>query len=394
MKFLEAMQRADQALALMAGGDEVAREMAGYRKIAGGKLDPRSVLYTQRVMEGLISGRMNRVERALRLQEAQTTSDFPYLMGDNMYRRLLAQYSEVPVSWPSIAERNVVNDFRNFRSIAVDGATAPLDPVAELAPYNQRLIADSKYDVAVAKFGDKMGFSWESFINDDLQGLKRAPMLLGEGARNLEEKGLTALYAGNATFFSNANKNKVNIANGASSNNPVLSPGAITDALTVMRKQVNSDGSPILITGVTLVVPTALDETADRILNAQSVWWNDFGGTTNQRLLVNNSLPGRLTKVCAAWLDVINASSHGATGWYIFANPASGRPAIQIAFLRGHEQPEMFMKSSNALLVGGGESDAFNGSFENDSIEYKIRHEVGFGLMDPKAAVYSDGTAA
>jgi len=129
-------------------------------------------------------------------------------------------------------------------------------------------------------------------------------------------------------------------------------------------------------------------------MNAQSVWWNDMGGTTNERLLVNNSLPARLTKVCAPWLDIINASAHGKTGWYIFASPSNGRPAIQIAFLAGHEQPEMFLKSSNALMVGGGESDPFNGSFENDSVEYKVRHEVGFGLIDPKAAVYSNGTGA
>lgn len=394
MKFLEAMQRADAVLAQLGGGEAIAKEMAGYRKVTGSRIDPRVVLYTQRLMEGLISGRMNNFERSMRLREAQTTSDFPYLMGDNLYRRLLAQYAETPASWPFIAERNVVNDFRIFRSIAVDGATAPLDPVAELAPYNQRLIADSKYDVQIAKYGDKMGFSWEAFINDDLQGLRRAPMLLGQGARNLEEKGLTALYAGNATFFSAGNKNIVNITNGAASNNPALAPGALTDALTVMRKQVNSDGSPILITGVTLVVPTSLDETANRILEAQSIWWNDAGGTANQRLIGTNTLPARLKKVCAPWLDIINAGSHGATGWYIFANPAQGRPAMQIAFLRGHEAPEMFMKSSNALLVGGGESDPFNGSFENDAVEYKVRHEVGFGLIDPKAAVYSNGSGA
>lgn len=387
--FLESVRRADEAVKGLSirGGDF----SEGFRRINGANLAPRAVLETARLVEAMLSGGMSKLELMLRMKEAQGTSDFPYLMGDNMHRRLLAQYATIPVSWPALAYRETVNDFRTSRALTFDGGTSPLDPVAEFAPYPQRIVTEGKYDIAVHKFGDKMGFSWEAWINDDTRALRRAPAQMAQGARTTEEKAITTLYAGNATFFSLANKNTVVVANGASSANPALAPGAISDALTVMASQVNSDGSPILVQAATLVVPTALAETARRILNAQSIWWNDAGGTTNQRLLVNNTLSTSLKLVVAPWLDSINASGHGKTGWYLFADPNVGRPAIQIAFLRGHEQPEMWQKSSDALLVGGGLDSFENGSFENDTIEYKVRHVFGVGLVDPKSAVYSEG---
>lgn len=392
MKFLEAMKRADAALASLTNtGLDDDKDFAGYRQVSNRNLPPQAVLRMRKFIEGIKTGSLPRLDMMLTLREAQTTSDFPYLMGDNMYRELLGQYQQVEVSWPMIARKRSLNDFRLSRSIVLDGGTSRWRPVAEQAPYKQILFTDGKYDVQVYKFGEKAGFSWESTINDDLDALSRIPLIMGQGARNMEEYNFTNLYAGNATFFSLANKNTVVIANGASSNNPALSPGAITDALTVMRKQTNSDSSPILIDGAILVVPTALEETARRILAALEFRWNDPGGASNQTLISGNTLTGRVKMVVAPWLDVIDASSHGATGWYLFADPNKGRPAAQIAFLRGREKPQLFQKAPDSIMVGGGGADVMEGSFDNDTIEYKGRHCVGVGLVDPKMAVYSEG---
>lgn len=394
MKFLEAMKRTDQAVAALRSGATNDPDYSGYFRAHGKNLNPAAVLEMRRFMEGIKTGRLDPLEIRLRLREAQTTSDFPYLMGDTLYRELLAQYTMAPASWPSIAYRRVVNDFRTNKSITIDGGTAAWRPVAEQAPYKQILFADGQYTVQVYKFGEKAGFSWETTINDDLDALSRVPMLMGQGARTMEEYNFTNLYAGNATFFAAGNKNLITTTYGAATNNPLLTPGGIADGMTVMRKQLNSDGSPIMINAFVLVVPTALEETANRILNADSIWWNDVGGTSNQRLLVKNTLPSKIKMVVAPWLDVIDASGHGKTGWYLFADPNVGRPAVQVALLRGHEQPELFQKAPDQMRVGGGMADVMEGSFDNDMIEYKGRHVFGVGLVDPKMAAYSNGTGS
>jgi len=394
MKFLEAMKRTDQALAGLQSLGSGDGDYRGYLRMGGRALDRGSVLAMRNLMEAIKTGRMDPLSIKLKLREAQTTSDFPYLMGDTLYRTLLDQYTMAPASWPMIAYRNVVNDFRTNKSITIDGGTAAWRPVAEQAPYKQVLFADGQYTIQVYKFGEKAGFSWESTINDDLNALQRVPSLLGIGARTMEEYNFTNLYAGNATFFAAGNRNLITQTYGALTNNPALSPGGIADGLTVMRKQLNSDGSPIFIQGAILVVPQALEETANRILNADSIWWNDAGGTSNQRLLVKNTLPAKVKLVVAPWLDVINASSHGATAWYLFADPNLGRPAVQVALLRGHEVPELFQRAPDQMRVGGGMADVMEGSFDNDTIEYKGRHEFGVGLVDPKMAAYSNGTGS
>lgn len=387
--FSEAMETVDRLSA------DLNLNVNGYSKV-GRHNTPgyrRSALAVQQMVEGAHKGGIDPLRLKLMMREAQSTSDFPSLMGDNLHRYLLGRYAETAVSWPSIAYRRINNDFRNVKAISVDGGESHLGGVAELAPYPQATLTDTPYSVAVTKFGRRMGFSWESFINDDLGGLRDTPLRFGRAARRSEERDVTNAYCANATFFSSGNKNIVNTANGASGNNPILAAGAITDALTVMRSQVDVDGEPIIIDGITLVVPTALDETANRILSAQSIWWNELGGTANQRLIGSNTLPARISKVCAPYLDILGGGN-AKTQWYLFANPSNGRPAIQIAFLRGHESPEMWVKNPDAQMVGGGTDDFMNGSFDNDQIDYKVRHVYGVGLLDPKMAVTSKGTGA
>ncbi len=100
-------------------------------------------------------------------------------------------------------------------------------------------------------------------------------------------------------------------------------------------------------------------------------------------------------------------TTHGQTGWYLFANPANGRPALQQSFLRGHESPEMFMKLPNNVAIGEGRmgpgagvmpgstsANPMEGDFETDAICYKIRHVLGGTLLDEKMAVASNGSGS
>jgi hypothetical protein len=272
-----------------------------------------------------------------------------------------------------------------------------LPAVAELEEYSAASLTDGSYSYSVGKYGRRVPISWETMVNDDLNAFRTLPQRLALAAARSESKFATGLYVDangpHATLYSAGNKNQVKIANGASSDNPALSIGALQDALIVLSKMVDADGEPIVIETIELVVPPALEVTAQNILNATELWLNTAGGLANQQLHVVNWMKNRLRLNVDPYIPVVAGTANGNTSWFLFANPAESRPAIEIGFLRGHEAPELFMKAPNAQRISGG-VDPMAGDFDTDSFEYKVRHVFGGTRMDPKATVASNGSGA
>jgi hypothetical protein len=338
---------------------------------------------------------------AIQFQEAMSTSDFSFLFGDVIDRQLLAAYQTRPVQWPAFAKRGRVRDFRTVKRFTLDGGEAVLDKVKELGEYTARKLTDGSYSYFVEKYGDLIPISWETIVNDDLNALSDLPTRLGNAARRTEERFCAALFSGtagpNATFFSTANKNIINptVLGTGVPTNPPLSVQALQYAMQAMSQQVDLDGGPIYVEGVTLVVPPALEVAANNIINATEIIGATGGGdlTGNDALRVKNWMQNRVTVVVNPWLPLINTTS-GNTAWYLFADPNVGRPAMEIGFLIGHETPELWVKSPNAQRVGGGAVAPEEGDFEHDSIQYRVRMVLGGTLMDVKSAIASNGTSA
>jgi hypothetical protein len=324
------------------------------------------------------------------MQEAMTTSDFPLLFGDILDRQLLAVYRETVPTWRNFVHVSRVRDFRTVKRFSVYGADNVLDTVLEnqeypIAPMNE----NDPYTYAVVKHGRKVPYSWETLINDDLGAFADTPDRLGRAARRSEGKFVTQMYVDangpHASFYTVGNNNIV-------TGNPALSITALQTAMAVLGAQVDENGEPILIETFELVVPPALEVVAENILNAVQLWLdtNASAGTAQQNLVTTNWMKARMRLSIDPYIPIVASSANGNTSWFLFANPDSGRPALEIGFLVGHEEPEIFMKLPNAVRVGGG-TDAMSGDFDTDSIEYKIRHVFGGARMDPKMTVASQG---
>lgn len=328
---------------------------------------------------------------AYHLQEAMTTSDFPYLFGDILDRQLLASYRETPQTWPNIAKRNTVRDFRTVKRFGVYGGDTILDAVVEQHEYPiSKIDEDTPYTYAVKKYGRKMPFSWETIINDDLNALSDVPERFGRAARRSEEWFVTGLFVDangpHASFYTGGNANIV-------TSNPVLSIAALQTALEVLSVQKDQNSNPILIDVVELVVTPALEVAALNIMNTIQFDATERGGTSGRKLEVANWMKTKFRLNVNPWIPLVATSANGSTSWFLFSNPGADRPALEIGFLRGHEEPEIFMKAPNATKIGGG-MDAMNGDFDTDSIEYKVRHVFGGTRMDPKMTVASNGSGA
>ena len=324
------------------------------------------------------------------LKEAMTTSDFPLLFADILDRQLLAAYREAPVTWPNVAVRKEVTDFRSVKRFPRGlGGQAVLDIVAEDADYPEDSIADSSpYTYSVQKYGRRMPFSWETLVNDDLDALKDVPARFGRAARMTEEKFATELYADtngpHASFYTGGNANIV-------TGNPVLSVAGLQTAMQVLGAMTDGEGNPIVVEMATLVVPPALEITAQNILNALQLELAEAGGTANQKLIAKNWMSNRLRLVVNPWLPIVQATHDGDTAWYLFAAPTAGSAALEMGFLRGYAEPQIFMRSPNQMAIGGGAAGVMDGDFDTDSVQYKVRHVLGGCRLDPKLTVASEG---
>lgn len=369
--------------------------------------DPRHIDRVLRLNE-LIQRAPHNDYQAMLLKEALSTSDFPILFGDILDRQLLSNYQVWPKVWPTFAKRGTVRDFRFSRRIALDGLNErwiPQDRKPELTgvPENDNLV-ETGFTVQVAVYERGFRISWQMMVNDDTGAFTDIAPRMGQGAnRSVDYLATTMLADANgphASLFTAGNKNIVNTANGGlNGNNPPLTINALQDAMTVLRRQRDPvTNEPIYIDMMTLVVPPGLEVIARNILRSITIraggyqtGQTDGGGTSTQGLDVPNWMREMVQLAVNPYLPVVSSTANGDRAWYLVASPENGRPLIEVDFLRGFEEPQLYQKAPNMMRLGGG-LDPTMGDFETLSLAYKGILVVGAGQLDGRSGVASNGS--
>ena len=383
LEVLETMRSGEASVERLFRGDGVAMRAHSIRR---NPMYPKMLAEAAKFVAEIVKGRRPMHQ----LQEAMTTSDFPLLFGDILDRQVLAGYQEAPSTWRNYVKVSTVRDFRTVKRYAVSGAEAVLDEVKEDQQYPVGKLDESAlWEYRVKKHGRKLQFSFEVIVNDDLESLTDAPQRLGKAARRTEQRFVTTLYVDangpHASFYSVGNANII-------TGNPALSLAGLQTGLAQLSSRVDSDGEPIVIEMVELVVPPALEITAQNILNALQIELTERGGTSGTKLVSQNWMKTRFRLNVDPYIPIIASTANGNTSWFLFGNPDAGRPALEVGFLRGYEEPQVFMKQPNAVRVGGGAPDTFD--FDTDSREYKLRHILGGTRADPKMTAASNGSGS
>jgi len=328
--------------------------------------------------------RRGRIARA-RFAETMSTSDFPGLLGGVIDRTLLGGYRPYPTSyqdWCSIYRD--AKDFRELERHFIDLGDGALTKVKEAEEYPYASLDEGKYTYKVEKFGRKFKFSWEAFVNDDLSALTTIPSRLGIAAKRTTEKLATSLICDangpDATFFSDANGNKLTLA---------LNAANLKTAAGVMADLSDKGDEPIFNDPAVLVVPPALKITAQEIV--KTIQMEIASGTDTK--ITTPGLFGNLKVSVAPYISkIITDADVRKKAWFLFADPAQlERPAVEIGFLRGYNEPQLTMKSPDAVPIGGGDLSPLSGDFDRGAIAFKITHVVGGKAMDPRGAVGSFG---
>lgn len=366
---------------------------SGFRRPRG--TNGALLIEASRLMDAAFHGTTMRARADL--QEAMATPDFRNAAFEVLDRETLERYQALPATWQGYARRFLVKDFKPKKLVDLLGGLAGLDEVPELNPYPERSVSKALYEISVRKFGARFAFSWESWINDELDELENLPEALSIAARETESREAASLLTDgngpNGAFF-NSTAIQGSISN-LMTGNPALTSTSLQTAIATITGRRDPQGRPVAFPRLVLVVPPGLEVQARAILNATEIEFQEGAdGAGMKRIRGANWMRGVVDLVVDPWLTVIDQGAAAATTWYVVPAPNAGRPALGVAFLRGHEEPQVRTKADAGRAVGGGDLPPEDGGFEIDDIQYRVRHVLDGGYVDPIGTIVSTGAGS
>ena len=289
------------------------------------------------------------------LRESLNTGVFDQIFADAMNRQLVREYARLNLGlWRNIVDIVPATDFRTRHRIRV-GGYANLVAVSQGAPYPALVSpTDEEAIYAVTKRGGTEDLTLEMIRNDDVASIRLIPLRMARAAVQTLHEFVFDFIATNPTIYDGVALFHSNHANLTST--AFDAPGA---QFMIHRRQMRSqtelsNAKALGILPRVLVVPNTLEEVA----------YNAFRQDTNlaPRMVQTNEIRPQII-VVDYWTDTNN--------WFTVSS-IDQTPLIELAFLDGNEDPEMFVQDMPEV----------GSMFTNDKRTYKIRHIYGGTIVD------------
>ncbi|MGY8541102.1 hypothetical protein RCH27_20780 [Paracidovorax citrulli] len=319
-----------------------------------GRVQSIKECYIEMTGDRLVTGRVRDCDRS-RLAESLGSDTLDQVLGDSITRRMLAEYrSAVDFDgWRQVVNVVPVSDFR-VQHRTRWGGYGDLPKVAEGADYLPLTSpTDEEATYKAEKRGGTEELTLEMIKNDDVGAVRRIPTKLSRAAKRTLAKFVfdflranPAIYDGKALFHADHG----NLFTAALDK---TSLGA--HRLAMLKQSELSSNDRIGITPTRLVVPVELQEAAVDLFRL---------ATNNEKTFIQ-SLVMNIIPVWY-WTD--------ANDWCTAADPAD-IPGIELGFLDGREEPELFVQDSPTV----------GSMFAADKLTYKIRHIYGGAVTDYRA---------
>lgn len=339
------------------------------------------------------------------LAESLSTSDAPHAFAALTTFRNLPLYDEVVPDFDPITSTEVVPDFDPIRFFALKANFAGLEfgkdndgqriapKVAEGDTY-QYAFGYTQVDtsLAVEKRGFKVGWTLERGVRDTFGLITRFPNDMLRVATKTDQYVVIRALTQGVTADSELAAGTDPITGNAVPANAAISGEALRLAIRQIGQRTDADGNRIPVPArFRVVVPsgTAQDVELSIALARGLATITDGNLVYDARNLPGDTL-GRIA-------GVIESEFVEDGHWYLVPeNGTTEIPALVRVQLAGYTAPEVYVSNWNGSPVLGGASNSpFQAySFENDTIDLKVRQFVNAALFDESAIVWSDGSGA
>lgn len=279
-----------------------------------------------------------------------TTSDFPIILGDTVGRVLRDAYQAAPSGIRRLGRQTTARDFRAVNKIML-GEAPLLEKLNEHGEIKAGTMAEAREAYKVETWARKIGVTRQVLVNDDLGAFADLARRMGQAAAETEARILvTLLEAGSGngptmsdgkTLFHADHGNKA--GTGAA-----ISDATLSAARLALRTQKGIEDRTIRVTPRNLLVPPALETTAEK-------WLASIAPATAADV---NPFSGSLSLVVEPRLS-------SATRWYVTADPGE-IDGLEFAYLSGAEGPQVESRSG----------------WDVDGVEIRVILDFGAGFID------------
>jgi hypothetical protein len=285
-------------------------------------------------------------------RESLDSTSFANVLGNSITRRMIVDYRtpDTYSVWQPLVSRTSIADFRSQERTRY-GGYGDLPIVAESEGYGALASpTDEKATYLAAKRGGTEDVTLEMIKNDDVSAISRIPTKLSRAAKRTLAKfvldflrnnpviydGLACFHATHGNLFATA-----------------LDATQLGLHRLAMLKQAELNSADRLgIAPKYLVIPFDLQETAVNLFNRST----NLDKTFIQELVMS---------VIPVWYWT------DTNDWCTVADP-NDIPTIEIGFLDGKEEPELFVQDNPTV----------GSLFTNDKLTWKIRHIYGGNVLD------------
>ncbi|TMV83112.1 hypothetical protein FGG78_23230 [Thioclava sp. BHET1] len=279
-----------------------------------------------------------------------TTSDFPIILGDTVGRVLRDAYQAAPSGIRRLGRQTTTRDFRAVNKIML-GEAPLLEKLNEHGEIKAGTMAEAREAYKVETWARKIGITRQVLVNDDLGAFADLARRMGQAAAETEARILvTLLEAGSGngptmsdgkTLFHADHGNKAGTGS-------VISDATLSAARLALRTQKGIKDRTIRVTPRNLLVPPALETTAEK-------WLASIAPATAADV---NPFSGSLSLVVEPRLS-------SATRWYVTADPGE-IDGLEFAYLSGAEGPQVESRSG----------------WDVDGVEIRVILDFGAGFID------------
>ena len=318
--------------------------------------------YIEMTGDKRVTGRLEYMDRTrlaeslgAAFRESIDSTSFASVLGNSITRRLVAEYRAAAEydGWRRIVDVVPANDFRTQERTRF-GGYGDLPAVNEGAPYAALgSPTDEKASYAVSKRGGTEDLTLEMIKNDDVGVIRRIPVKLGRSAKRTLAKFVFDFIRTNPTIYDSVTFFHASHGNLGS---------AALDATSLAARR------------LAMLKQTELNS-ADRFGIGPKGLLVSLDGQEGAVNLFNRNTNNDKTFVQMMTLEIIPVWYWEDTNdWALAADPMD-IPGIEIGFLDGNQEPELFIQDQPTV----------GSMFTHDKVTYKIRHIYGGNVVDYRA---------
>jgi len=290
-----------------------------------------------------------------------TTSDFPILLENIMHKSLLNQYEAEDRTFVPLGRKVYNKDFRPVSRVRMGDAPV-LEKRNENGELKQAQFKEGREQYALEEFGKKVAIGRRTFINDDLDFLRRIPQMWANSGVLLQQSMVWDMFINNVAMADEKSVFHTDHGNLLSGATSALSKDSLSAARKMLRKQKTMTNQPLNVVAEYLVVPAALETKAEELLIQTIV-----AAKTDD----TNPFKGKLKIIVEPRLD-----DNSETAWYLFAD-YNRIDTFEYAFLEGN----------------GGMDIATQLDFEGNGVTIRAIMDFACGIIDHRGMLKSTGVA-